>query len=30
MMLVSPATTARQVDRLVKAFDAVCGELAGH
>ncbi len=29
MMLVSPATTARQVDRLVKAFGAVCGELAG-
>lgn len=29
MMLVSPVTTARQVDRLVKAFGAVCGELAG-
>jgi glutamate-1-semialdehyde 2,1-aminomutase len=29
MMLVSPITTARQVDRLVKAFDTVCGELAG-
>lgn len=29
MMLVSPVTTARQVDRLVKAFDTVCGELAG-
>jgi glutamate-1-semialdehyde 2,1-aminomutase len=28
MMLVSPATTARQVDRLVKAFGTVCGELA--
>ncbi len=30
MMLVSPATTARQVDRLVEAFGAVCAELAGH
>lgn len=28
MMLVSPATTARQVDRLVKAFGEVCAELA--
>jgi glutamate-1-semialdehyde 2,1-aminomutase len=27
MMLVSPATTARQVDRLVKAFGDVCSEL---
>jgi glutamate-1-semialdehyde 2,1-aminomutase len=30
MMLVSPATTARQVDRLVDAFGAVCAELVGH
>ncbi|WP_187968301.1 aspartate aminotransferase family protein [Aquibium microcysteis] len=30
MMLVSPATTARQVDRLVGAFGAVCAELVGH
>ena len=29
MMLVSPATTARHVARLVGAFDAICGELAG-
>lgn len=29
MMLVSPATTLSQVDRLVKAFAAVCTELAG-
>ncbi|MCO5080375.1 MAG: aspartate aminotransferase family protein [Rhizobiaceae bacterium] len=28
MMLVSPATTARQVDRLVAAFAGVAGELA--
>lgn len=28
MMLVSPATTKAQVDRLVRAFDAVVGELA--
>ena len=27
MMLVSPATTARQIDRLVKAFADVCSEL---
>ncbi|RST85773.1 aspartate aminotransferase family protein [Aquibium carbonis] len=27
MMLVSPATTRRQVDRLVKAFGDVCGDL---
>ncbi len=29
MMLVSPATTERQVDRLVKAFGEIAGELAG-
>lgn len=29
MMLVSPATKASQVDRLVRAFDEVAGELAG-
>ena len=29
MMLVSPATTARQVDRLVAAFGDICSELAG-
>ena len=29
MMLVSPATKKRQVDRLVKAFGDICGELAG-
>ncbi len=28
MMLVSPATTARHVARLVGAFDAICGELS--
>lgn len=28
MMLVSPATTVRQVDRLVAAFSAICAELA--
>lgn len=29
MMLVSPATRKKQVDRLVNAFDEICGELAG-
>jgi glutamate-1-semialdehyde 2,1-aminomutase len=30
MMLVSPATTARQVDRLVRAFGEIAGELASN
>jgi len=29
MMLVSPATKKKQVDRLVDAFGEICGELAG-
>ena len=29
MMLVSPATKRKQVDRLVDAFGEICGELAG-
>jgi glutamate-1-semialdehyde 2,1-aminomutase len=29
MMLVSPATTKKQVDRLARAFGEICGELAG-
>ena len=29
MMLVSPATKKKQVDRLVDAFAEICGELAG-
>jgi glutamate-1-semialdehyde 2,1-aminomutase len=28
MMLVSPATTARQVDRLISAFTDIAGQLA--
>jgi hypothetical protein len=27
MMLVSPATGFDQIDRLIAAFDAICGEL---